>query len=116
MHYFLAQENNRLVHLPDCRFEEGRREIREVNQIGGPPIFVQGRKQPDIFVFSVPTGASLTPCVIVDENALVRVVRVSHTEVGAHSYLAAGIVEDTYMAHPLEEAKAVIATALAKIK
>lgn len=115
MHYFLAQENNRLVHLPGCRFEEGRREIREVNQIGGPPIFVQGRKQPDLFVFSVPAGASLTPCVIVDETALVRRVLVSQTEIGAHSYMAAGIVEDTYMAPHLEEAKAAIVTAMASI-
>jgi len=115
MKYFLVQEDNQLIHLPNCRLEEGQRQLQEVRRIGGPPIFIQGRKQPDIFVFPVPAGASLDPCVIVDENAIVRRVLVSTTEISAHSYIAAGVVEDTFQAPRLEEAKAGITAAIRNI-
>lgn len=111
MKYFLVQDNNRLVHLPDCRFEEGQRETVEVSTLQGPA-FIKGRKQPDIFIFSVPPGASVTPCLIVDENALVRRVLVSRTEIGAHTYMAAGVVEDTFEAPQIDEAREAIAAAM----
>ena len=111
MNYFLVQDNNRLVHLPDCRFEEGKRETVEVRTLQGPA-FVQGRKQPDIFIFPIPSGASIAPCLIVDENALVRRVLVSRTENGAHTFMAAGVVEDTFEAPHLEDAREAIASAM----
>jgi hypothetical protein len=115
MHYFLVQENNELVNLPNCKFEEGKRDLHEVNQIGGQPLFVQGRKQPDIFTFPVPVGALLHPCLIVDEDAIVRRVRVSLTETDAHSHMAIGFVEEEYEALNIEEAKKAISATIEKI-
>lgn len=112
MHYFLDQDDNKLIHLPDCHFEEGKRELREVRQTGGPSFFTQGRKLPDLFTFTVPKGASTTPCLIVDENAIVRRVLVSRTEIRSHTYMAAGVVEEQFEAPEPNEAKAAIAKAV----
>ena len=111
MNYFLVQDNNRLVHLPDCRFEEGHRETVEVPTLQGAA-FIKGRKLPDIFIFPIPSGASISPCLIVDENALVRRVLVSRTEIGAHTFMATGVVEDTFEALHIDEAREAIAAAM----
>ena len=111
MNYFLVQKDNQLIHLPDCRFEEGKRIPVEVPYLNGTA-FVQGRRQPDMFVFSVPSGAVIEPCLIVDENAIVRRVLVSKTEVGAHAYIAAGLVEESFEAPEIGAARNAIAKAL----
>lgn len=117
MNYFLVQKNNHLIHLPDCYFEEGKREKVEVPVIGsGSPYFIDGRKGPDLFVFTVPPGASVIPCVIVDEKALVRRVLVSTTEIGANTYKAVGVVDETYPARDMENAQKGIAAAMEALK
>jgi len=113
MRYFLVQQDNKLIYLPDCHFEEGKREVVEVNQIGGSPVFMQGRRQPDIFVFTIPSGVTpLSSCLIVNEEALVRRVIISKIEIRAHTYMALGLVEDTFPAPYLDEAKKGIAQAI----
>ena len=116
MHYFLVQEDNQLIHLSDCRFEEGEREKREVYQFGGPSFFADGRKLPDIFTFTIPRGASTNPCFIVDEDAIVHRVLVSRTEIRANIFMAAGVVEEKFEAPNLIEARAGIAEAIRNIK
>ena len=111
INYFLVQKDNQLIHLPECRFEEGKRDIVEVPHLNGSA-FMQGRKQPDIFVFTVPAGASIPPCMIVDENALVRRVSISTTEVAANRYMAVGLVEDTFEAPEVGEAREALAKAV----
>lgn len=115
MHYFLIQENDQLIHLPDCHFEEGKRELREIRQLGGPPIFSQGRKLPDIFTFTIPSGSSITPCLVVDQNAIVRRVLVSPTEIRIHTFMAAGVVEEQFEAPDMQKAKAAISKAVSEI-
>jgi len=114
MNYFLVQPENQLLHLPDCQLTEGKRELIEVRQIGGSPIFTQGRKQPDFCVFTVPNGVSqISPCLIVDEAGWVRKVLAEKIEKAAFTFIAAGVVDDQYNAPSLEEARQAVA---AKIK
>lgn len=114
MNYFLVQPENKLVHLPDCSITEGQRDLIQVHQIGGPPVFARGRKRPDLCVFTVPKGASLeSPCLIVDESGLVREVLASRTSTNAVTFIAAGVVDQQYDAPHLEEARKAVA---AKIK
>lgn len=117
MNYFLVQPENQLIHLPDCRIEEGKPELMEVGQIGGPPIFLQGRKRPDLCVFTVPSGVPhLAQCLIVDEDGLVRRILVSTTEIAAHALLAAGVVEEQFPAPLLKDAKEAITKKLEELK
>ena len=118
MNYFLLhpENQNELVHLPDCKITEGKREVVEKRVIGGHPVFLQGHKQPDLCVFSLPHGiASHSPCRIVDETGLVRQITANVIETDAHRFLSAGVVTDQYAAVNPEKAKEVIAAAVKKL-
>jgi len=96
MSYFLVQANDALVHLPDCRIEIGQRDVVEVPQIGGPPVFMPGRKRPDICIFTKPQGTEVTgSCRVVEDSGMVHTVLVSTTEIGAHQYIVLGVIEDS---------------------
>jgi hypothetical protein len=86
MNYFLLQDDETLIHLPDCHFEEGRHEMLEIKIpiATNPPFqseFIKGRKSFDSFTFTLPKGARLEypwlNCLIVDENAILRVVLIT---------------------------------------
>ncbi len=109
MRYFIVGPENTLTPLPDCKIEEGRREVIEKQTLSGP-VFVRGRKMPDICVFSLPPHTTISPpCLIVDEEAMVYRIIPSQTEIGPSIFMVAGIVEDKFPAPEYEEAKRLIA-------
>lgn len=112
MRYFIVGPENALTLLPDCKIEEGKREVIETMTLSGP-VFVRGRKMPDICVFSLPPSTAISPtCLIVDEEATVYRIIPSKTEIGPSKFIVAGIVEEKFPAPELDEAKRLIAEKL----
>ena len=112
MNYFLVGPDNSLTPLPNCRIDEGKRQVLEIPTLSGPA-FAQGRKQPDICVFGLPAGGvPKPPIVIVDEVGMVHQVIGMATEISAGSVVFTGIVEDKYPAPHMAEAKELIRKAM----
>ena len=117
MNYFLVQANNHLIHLSDFRVEEGKRELIEIPQVGDDPIFTQGRKLPDTCYFTAPSGAKLSPCLVVDEDAIIHSIIVSSpVDLSMKSQFIAGILQSKSEAESPDQAKAIIKQAIKELK